>query len=101
MVGLALPLFVVNIASQYAPGVAVMKTFGYAVPWRPTRAGHRGRVGGGAPFGGHAVNLAAISAALAASPEAHPDPRKRWMAAFSPRPATWCSVCSPRPPRSC
>lgn len=30
------PLFAVNIASQYAPGVAVMKTFGYTVPWRST-----------------------------------------------------------------
>ncbi len=33
--------------------------------------------------GGHAINLAAISAALAAAPAAHPDPRRRWIAAFS------------------
>jgi benzoate membrane transport protein len=37
----------------------------------------------GAPFGGHAVNLAAISAALSASPDAHPNPRRRWLAAIS------------------
>jgi len=34
-----------------------------------------------APFGGHAVNLAAITAALVAGPEAHPDPERRWVAA--------------------
>jgi benzoate membrane transport protein len=82
-VGLALPLFLVNIASQYAPGVAVMKTYGYAVPWRPTMLVTSGVSAVAAPFGGHAVNLAAISAALAASPEAHPDPDRRWVAAVA------------------
>jgi benzoate membrane transport protein len=82
-VGLALPLFLVNVASQYAPGVAVMKTFGYAVPWRATLLVTSGVSALSAPFGGHAVNLAAISAALAASDEAHPDPRRRWLAALS------------------
>lgn len=37
----------------------------------------------GAPFGGHAINLAALSAALAAGEEAGRDPRRRWIAAFS------------------
>ncbi|MCW2811058.1 MAG: benzoate transporter, partial [Friedmanniella sp.] len=83
VVGLAVPLFLVNIASQYAPGVAVMKTFGYTVPWRPTMLVTAAVSAAGAPFGGHAVNLAAISAALAASEEAHPDPRRRWVAAVS------------------
>lgn len=83
IIGLAVPLFLVNIASQYAPGVAVMKTFGYRVPWRPTMLVTAGVSAIGAPFGGHAVNLAAISAALAASPEAHPDPARRWIAALS------------------
>ncbi len=83
VVGLALPLFLVNIASQYAPGVAVMKTFGYTVPWRPTMLVTAGVSAVAAPFGGHAVNLAAISAALAASEEAHPDPARRWVAAVS------------------
>lgn len=89
MIGLALPLFCVNMASQYAPGVAVMKTFGYTVPWRPTVLVTAGVSAVGAPFGGHAVNLAAISAALAASTEAHPDPKKRWIAGFS---AAWFYV---------
>ncbi len=83
VVGIALPLFSVNIASQYAPGVAVMKTFGYQVPWRSTMLVTAGVSAVGAPFGGHAVNLAAISAALAASPDAHPNPSRRWQAAIS------------------
>lgn len=83
MIGLAVPLFLVNIASQYAPGVAVMKTFGYSVPWRPVVLVTAGVSSIAAPFGGHAVNLAAISAALSASPEAHPDPSRRWIAALS------------------
>jgi benzoate membrane transport protein len=89
LVGLALPLFLVNIASQYAPGVAVMKTFGYSVPWRSTLLVTSGVSAVAAPFGGHAVNLAAISAALAASEEAHPDPRRRWIASVS---AAGCNV---------
>jgi benzoate membrane transport protein len=38
---------------------------------------------GGALFGGHAINLAALSAALMAGPDAHPDRAKRWIAAFA------------------
>jgi benzoate membrane transport protein len=83
LVGLAVPLFLVNLASQYAPGVAVMKTFGYAVPWRSTLLVTSGVSIIAAPFGGHAVNLAAISSALAASQEAHPDPQRRWLATIS------------------
>ncbi|WP_375432824.1 benzoate/H(+) symporter BenE family transporter [uncultured Friedmanniella sp.] len=83
VIGLAVPLFLVNIASQYAPGVAVLGTYGYRVPWRPTMLVTAGVSAAAAPFGGHAVNLAAISAALAASPETHPDPRRRWIAAVA------------------
>lgn len=83
LIGLAIPLFLVNMASQYAPGVAVMKSFGYTVPWRPTVLVTAGVSAMAAPFGGHAVNLAAISAALAASEEAHPNPARRWIAALS------------------
>lgn len=80
LTGIALPLFIVTMAAQNIPGVAVMSTFGYTVPWRPamTVTG----VGSvlGAPFGGHAINLAAISAALAAGPEAGDDTSRRWLA---------------------
>ncbi|QVI28494.1 benzoate/H(+) symporter BenE family transporter [Mycolicibacterium neoaurum] len=81
--GIALPLYVVTMAAQNIPGVAVMNGFGYQIPWRPalTVTGVASLVA--APFGGHAVNLAAISAALAAGPDADPNPRRRWIAAFT------------------
>lgn len=82
-VGIALPLFIVTMASQNVPGIAVMRSFGYEVPWRPAML-----VTGigsvlGASAGGHAINLAAISAALAAAPDAEPDPKRRWIAGVS------------------
>jgi len=83
VVGIALPLFLVTMASQNVPGVAVMRSFGYDVPWRPAMfvTGLGSAIG--APFGGHAINLAAISAALAAGPESDPDPKRRWVAGVS------------------
>lgn len=81
VIGLALPLYVVTMASQNVPGVAVLASFGYRTPWRPAMAITGVGTLLGAPFGGHAVNLAAISAALSASPDVHPDPERRWVAA--------------------
>jgi len=83
VVGIALPLFIVTMASQNVPGIAVMRSFGYAVPWRPAMLVTGLGTALGAPAGGHAINLAAISAALAASPEAEPDPTRRWIAGVS------------------
>lgn len=83
VVGLALPLYVVTMASQNVPGVAVMAGFGYRVPWRESLAVTGIGTTLGAPTGGHAINLAAISAALAAGPAAGPDPARRWLAAMS------------------
>lgn len=82
-VGVALPLFIVTMASQNVPGVAVMRSFGYEVPWRPAMLVTGIGTALGAPAGGHAINLAAISAALAAGPDADPDPRRRWVAGVS------------------
>jgi benzoate membrane transport protein len=81
VVGVALPLYVVTMASQNVPGVAVMSAAGYEVPWRYAMVLTGAGTVVGAPAGGHAVNLAAITAALPASPEAHPDPARRWIAA--------------------
>lgn len=83
VVSIAIPLYIVTMASQNIPGVAIMQTFGFTIPWRPamTTAGI-GTVGA-ALAGGHIVNLAAITAAMAASPEAHPDPNRRWVAGVS------------------
>ncbi|WP_051053764.1 benzoate/H(+) symporter BenE family transporter [Leucobacter salsicius] len=82
LTGVALPLYIVTMASQNIPGVAVMSSLGYTVPWRPalTITGIASIVS--APMGGHAVNLAALSAALAAGPEAGPKDR-RWIAGVS------------------
>ncbi|MFJ4175574.1 benzoate/H(+) symporter BenE family transporter [Microbacterium sp. NPDC089696] len=83
LVGIALPLFIVTMASQNVPGVAIMRSFGYEVPWRPAMLVTGLGTALGGPAGGHAINLAAISAALAASPDADPDPRRRWVAGVS------------------
>ena len=79
--GLGVPLFLVTMASQNIPGMAVLHLNGYRPPAGPLflTTGVFGLLG--APFGGHAVNLAAITAALCAGPDAHPDPRRRYWAA--------------------
>lgn len=82
-VGIALPLFIVTMASQNIPGVAVLKSFGYETPWRPAMLFTGFGTVLGAPFGAHAINLAALSAALAAGEEAGPDRSKRWVAGFT------------------
>ncbi|WP_285724242.1 benzoate/H(+) symporter BenE family transporter [Psychromicrobium xiongbiense] len=83
VVGVALPLFVVTMASQNVPGVAVLASFGYQTPWRPAMLVTGVGTALAAPWGGHAINLAALSAALTAGEEAGPDRRRRWIAAFT------------------
>lgn len=80
VIGIALPLWLVTMASQNVPGVAVMRGFGYEVPWRRAMLVTGAGTVLGAPAGGHAINLAAISAALAAGPEAGDDRDRRWIA---------------------
>ncbi|WP_249358720.1 benzoate/H(+) symporter BenE family transporter [Nocardia cyriacigeorgica] len=80
MISIAVPLYVVTMASQNIPGVAVLCSFDYRVPWRAAMTVTGLGTVAGAPAGGHAINLAAISAALSAAPAAHPDPRRRWIA---------------------
>ncbi|GAA3776983.1 benzoate/H(+) symporter BenE family transporter [Streptomyces phyllanthi] len=80
MVGIAIPLTVVTMASQNAPGLAVLTAFGYR-PDDRTLIGVTGLASAAlAPFGGHAINLAAITAAICTGEEAHPDPRRRYVA---------------------
>lgn len=81
LVSIALPLFAVTMASQNIPGVAVLASFGYRAPVRPVLLVTGGFTVVGAPLGVHALNFAAISAALSAGPEAGPDPARRWRAA--------------------
>lgn len=80
VLAIAVPLYLVTMTSQNIPGAAVMASLGYAVPWRGALGYTGAATAIGAPFGGHAINLAAISAALAAGPEAGPDPGRRWPA---------------------
>ncbi|MEV0063857.1 benzoate/H(+) symporter BenE family transporter [Nocardia sp. NPDC050718] len=81
IVGIAVPLYIVTMASQNIPGVAVMRSFDYQVPWRASMLVTGIGTIAGAAAGGHAINLAAISAALSAAPSASPDPKRRWIAA--------------------
>ncbi|WP_368499790.1 benzoate/H(+) symporter BenE family transporter [Herbiconiux sp. A18JL235] len=80
IVSLGLPLFIVTMAGQNVPGFAVMSTFGYSVPPRPALLASGIGTVAGSFFGGHAVNLAAITAAIMAGPDSHPDRSKRWIA---------------------
>lgn len=79
--GIALPLFIVTMASQNIPGLAVLSANGYRPDAGPLFTTTGLFSVAGAPFGGHAVNLAAITAALCAGEGAGPDPARRWVAA--------------------
>jgi benzoate membrane transport protein len=83
LLSLALPLYVVTMAGQNIPGTAILATYGYRVPWRESMTVTGAGTIVGALAGGHAVNLAAISASLVAAPHAEPDRDKRWTAAMS------------------
>ncbi|CAB4624682.1 unannotated protein [freshwater metagenome] len=68
------------MASQNIPGIAIMKSFGYEVPFKPVMAstGLASIIAGF--FGGMSMNLAAITAALNANEHAHKDANRRWLA---------------------
>ncbi len=85
-VSLGVPLFVVAMASQNMPGLAVLRADGYTTPSAPLIS----TTGIGslllAPFGSHGITLAAITAAICTGPEAHEDRNKRYTA------AVWCGL---------
>jgi benzoate membrane transport protein len=83
LVGLALPMFVVTMASQNLPGVAAQRAAGYAMPVSPAISATGAASVLLAPFGGYAFNLAAITAAICMGREAHEDPARRYIAAVS------------------
>mgnify|MGYP000205065690 CR=1 FL=1 len=82
IVSVAIPLYLVTMASQNIPGVAIMGTFDYEVPLRPVLVSTGVSTMVGSFFGVHALNLAAITAALNANEHAHPNPKRRWLASF-------------------
>jgi len=82
LIGVGIPLFVVSMASQNVPGLAVMRANGYNTP-ASTLIGWTGLTGLMlAPFGGFSFNLAAITAAICMSKDADPDPKRRYLAAI-------------------
>lgn len=83
LIRIALPLYVVTMASQNLPGVAVMKANGYQLQPAPIFVLTGFASAATAFFGGITSNLAAITAAICAGPEAHPDPERRWPAPVS------------------
>ena len=83
LVSVALPLFIVTMASQNAPGLALLHSQGYR-PNDLLLVGTISAVSAAlAPFGAHGINLGAITAAIALGPESHPDRAKRYIAGLS------------------
>ncbi len=81
IIGVAFPLFIVTMASQNVPGLAVLRANGYTTPASPL-VGWTGFTGLLlAPFGGFSFNLAAITAAICMSKDADPEPTQRYRAA--------------------
>jgi benzoate membrane transport protein len=81
LIGTALPLYVVTMAAQNIPGMAVLNANGYRPEFGPILRNTGAFTLLAAPFGGHAVNLAAITAALCAGPDADRDQNARYWAA--------------------
>ena len=80
IIGLAVPLFLVTMASQNLAGLAVLRASGYeTVPARSILAVTGFTALFSAPFGAHTSNLAAISAAICTGPDAHADAKQRWL----------------------
>ena len=79
-IGLGLPMFIVTMASQNLPGVAAQRAAGVTAPVSPVIATTGIATLLLAPFGSFGLNLAAITAAICMGPEAHPDPKRRYMA---------------------
>jgi benzoate membrane transport protein len=78
LIGLGLPLYLITMASQNLPGFAVLRSAGYHPPTQASLVVTGAASLGTAFLGAHTSNLAAISAALCAGPDAHPDPAQRW-----------------------
>ena len=80
LIGVALPLFVVTMASQNLPGVAAQRASGYRTPVSSSIAVTGLATLALAPFGGYAFNLAAITAAICMGRDVHEDPARRYIA---------------------
>ncbi|WEK52226.1 MAG: benzoate/H(+) symporter BenE family transporter [Candidatus Kaistia colombiensis] len=83
LLSVALPLFLITLTGQYMPGMLVLRNDGFRTSANPivTVTGLGSLIM--APFGSHAFNIAAITAAIATGKEAHEDPSKRWIAGIA------------------
>lgn len=83
LLSVALPLFLITLTGQYMPGMLVLRGDGFKTSANPivTLTGLGSLLM--APFGSHAFNIAAITAAICTSREAHEDPAKRWLAGMA------------------
>ncbi len=83
LLSVALPLFLITLTGQYMPGMLVLRNDGFRTPADPivTATGLGSLLM--APFGSHAFNIAAITAAICTGPEAHEDPSRRWIAGIA------------------
>ena len=81
LLSVGVPFFLVTMASQNAPGLATIQASGYRVPVSPLIVFTGALALLFSPFGVYSVCIAAITAAICQSPDAHPDADKRWLAA--------------------
>lgn len=83
LLSVALPLFLITLTGQYMPGMLVLRNDGFRTSANPivTVTGLGSLIM--APFGSHAFNIAAITAAIATGREAHEDPSRRWIAGIA------------------
>ncbi len=83
LLSVALPLFLITLTGQYMPGMLVLRNDGFRTSANPivTITGFGSLLM--APFGSHAFNIAAITAAICTGREAHEDPSKRWIAGLA------------------
>ena len=83
ILSISIPLFVVTMASQNIPGIVAIRSSGYDTPVSPAISWTGVTTFFLAPFGCFAINLAAITAAICAGENAHPDKSKRYIATVS------------------
>ena len=83
MLSVGLPLFIVTMAGQNVPGFVVLSTNGYVPPPRFALISTGLGSAAASLFGGHQINLGAITAAIMSGPDAHADPRRRWVATLT------------------
>jgi benzoate membrane transport protein len=79
IISISIPLYLVTMASQNIPGIAIMKSFGFEIPFKPVMASTGAATVAASLLGGFPMNLAAITAALNANEQAHKNPSRRWL----------------------